>query len=171
MSPASPTPQNQHDGGASCRGCLPSGPSRRAFLERGALLGAVGVAGTVGLTACTDDIRAEDNAPSHHVGGTPTQAVQLAELPTGGLTTVQVEGRTLLISRPGESEVHAFSAVCTHQGCTVAPNVENGEDVFSCPCHGSHFDTATGAPYGGPAKKPLTEYTAAIDGDWVMVTL
>ncbi|MEV4901607.1 Rieske (2Fe-2S) protein [Citricoccus sp. NPDC055426] len=171
MTPASPTEQNQHDGGASCRGCVSSGPSRRAFLERGALIGAVGVAGAVGLTACTDDIRSEDSAPSHHIGGTPTQAVQLAELPVGGMTTAQVEGRTLLISRPGRDEVHAFSAVCTHQGCTVAPGVENGEDVFACPCHGSHFDTRTGEPYAGPAKKPLTGYTAAIDGDWVMVTL
>ncbi|GAA4765250.1 ubiquinol-cytochrome c reductase iron-sulfur subunit [Citricoccus nitrophenolicus] len=167
--PDSPTAQDpQHDGGARCNGC---GTSRRSFLERGALISAVGVASTVGLTACTDDIRAEDNAPSQHVGGTPTEAIQLAELPTGGLTTVKVEGRTLLISRPAEGEVHAFSAVCTHQGCTVAPNVENGEDVFSCPCHGSHFDTTTGVPYGGPAKQPLTEYTAGIDGDWVMVTL
>lgn len=165
------TGPSEHCGSASCRGCGTSGTSRRSFLERGALIGAVGVAGTVGLTGCTDDIRSEDSAPSHHVGGTPTQAVPLADLPAGGMTTVQVEGRTLLISRPGQDQVHAFSAVCTHQGCTVAPNRENGEDVFSCPCHGSHFDVTTGAPYAGPAKKPLTAYTAAIDGDWVMVTL
>lgn len=163
-----PAPHDQHDGDAPCGGC---GTTRRTFLERGALIGAVGVASTVGLTACTDEIRSEDNAPSHHVGGTPTQAVQLTALPTGGMTTVQVEGRTLLISRPDQDEVHAFSAVCTHQGCTVAPATENGEDVFSCPCHGSHFDVTTGEPYAGPAKKPLTEYTAAIDGDWVLVTL
>ncbi|WP_313817192.1 Rieske (2Fe-2S) protein [Citricoccus sp.] len=161
-------PQDQPDGGAPCGGC---GPSRRSFLERGALLGAVGVAGTVGLTACTDEIRAEDNAPSHHVGGSPTPAVELADLPVGGMTSVKVEGRTLLISRPAEDEVHAFSAVCTHQGCTVAPATENGEEVFACPCHGSHFDVVTGAPYGGPAQKPLTEYTATVDGDRVLVTL
>ncbi|MGM7667461.1 ubiquinol-cytochrome c reductase iron-sulfur subunit [Microbacterium sp. A93] len=171
MTSASPTPQNQHDGGASCRGCGTSGPSRRSFLERGALIGAVGVASTLGLTACTSDIRDEDNAPSHHLGGTPTEAVRVADLPTGGMTSVRLQGRTLLISRPAEDEVHAFSAVCTHQGCTVAPTEENGEDVFACPCHGSHFDVTTGEPYAGPAKKPLTGYTAAIDGDWVMVTL
>ncbi|XKH53967.1 Rieske (2Fe-2S) protein [Citricoccus nitrophenolicus] len=163
--------QDQHDAGAPCGGCDPSGSSRRAFLERGALLGAVGVAGTVGLTACTDEIRAEDNAPSHHVGGSPTPAVDLADLPFGGMTSVRVEGRTLLISRPEEDEVHAFSAVCTHQGCTVAPATENGEEVFACPCHGSHFDVTTGVPYGGPAQKPLTEYTATVDGDQVLVTL
>lgn len=167
--PGSPSAQDQHhDGGPPCGGC---GTSRRSFLERGALLGAAGVASTVGLTGCTDEIRAEDSVPSQPIGGTPARAVPVADLPTGGLTSVTVEGRTLLISRPAEDQVHAFSAVCTHQGCTVAPTAENGEEVFACPCHGSRFDVTTGEPYAGPAQKALTEYTAAIDGDWVMVTL
>lgn len=165
-SPDTPSPVE----GPPCRGCG-TGPSRRAVLRRGALAGAVGVVGAVGLTGCTDQIRAQDSAPSHHVGGTPTRAMPLADLPTGAMTSVALEGRTLLISRPTQDEVHAFSAVCTHQGCTVAPGEENGEQVFSCPCHGSHFDPTTGAPYAGPAKKPLTGYTAVIEGDWVLVTL
>ena len=153
----------------TCHCC--TAPTRRSFLERGALLSAVGVAGAVGLTACTDDIRSEDSAPSHHVGGTPTRALPLADLPVGAMTSVSLEGRTLLLSRPSRDEVHAFSAVCTHQGCTVAPGEENGERVFSCPCHGSHFDPATGEPYAGPADRPLTAYTAGIEDDWVLVTL
>jgi cytochrome b6-f complex iron-sulfur subunit len=151
-------------------GSPPARSSRRAFLERGAVLGAAGLA-TAGLAGCTDAIRRQDDAPSHHVGGTPTRAVRTDRLPVGTSASVQVEGRTLLLRREAEDVVHAFSAVCTHQGCTVAAVTEGGQDVFACPCHGSHFAVDTGVPFGGPARKPLTEFTAAVDGDWVMVTL
>lgn len=152
---------------AACGAC---GPSRRRFLERGVVLGAAGLA-TAGLAGCTDEIRSENDAPSHHVGGTPTRAVRAQHLQVGTSASVEVEGRTLLLRRAAEDVVLAFSAVCTHQGCTVAPATEAGRDVFACPCHGSHFEVETGEPFGGPASKPLTEFTAAVDGDWVTVTL
>lgn len=152
---------------AACGAC---GPSRRRFLERGVVLGAAGQARR-GQAGCTDEIRSENDAPSHHVGGTPTRAVRAQHLQVGTSASVEVEGRTLLLRRAAEDVVLAFSAVCTHQGCTVAPATEAGRDVFACPCHGSHFEVETGEPFGGPASKPLTEFTAAVDGDWVTVTL
>jgi cytochrome b6-f complex iron-sulfur subunit len=164
---ATPATRDQHDT-TTCTGC---GPSRRTFLGRGAVLGAVGVASSVGLTACTDDIRAENSAPSQHLGGTPTPVIAVGDLPVGEQASVAVDGRTLLLNRESEDTVKAFSAACTHQGCTVAPGQDQGRPTFACPCHGSHFDVATGAPYGGPAKKPLTEFTATVEGDSVMVTL
>jgi cytochrome b6-f complex iron-sulfur subunit len=163
-SDASPVPDAGPGGGCGC------GSSRRAFLERGALLGAAGLA-TVGLAGCTDELRNQQDAPSHHMGGTPTQALHADELPVGSSASVEVEGRTLLLRREAQDVVHAFSAVCTHQGCTVVPATEDGQDVFACPCHGSHFEVGTGMPFAGPAKKPLTEFSAAVDGDWVTVTL
>jgi cytochrome b6-f complex iron-sulfur subunit len=166
--PTPPTTLDRHGDGAACGGC---GTSRRAFLGRGAVIGAVGVATTVGLTGCTDDIRAEDSAPSAHLGGTPTPALPAGELPVGGQASVAIDGRTLLLHRESEDTVRAFSAVCTHQGCTVAPGQEQGRPTFACPCHGSHFDVATGVPYGGPARKPLTEFTATVDDGMVMVTI
>lgn len=48
----------------------------------------------------------------------------------------------------------AYSAVCTHAGCTVA--YSNGQ--LACPCHGSVFDPAKGAAVvNGPANRPLPE--------------
>ena len=48
----------------------------------------------------------------------------------------------------------AYSAVCTHAGCTVAYN--NGQ--LACPCHGSIFDPTNGAAVvSGPANRPLPE--------------
>lgn len=51
---------------------------------------------------------------------------------------------------------HLLSAKCTHLGCTVANQVNNG--LLLCPCHNSHFDINTGIPIpGSPAKLPLPE--------------
>jgi len=47
----------------------------------------------------------------------------------------------------------AFSAVCTHQQCTVA--YRGGQ--LACPCHGSIFDATNGEVVNPPAPQPLTE--------------
>ena len=50
----------------------------------------------------------------------------------------------------------AYSAVCTHQQCTVA--YQNQSGLIACPCHGSVFDPADGAAVvNGPAQTPLPE--------------
>jgi cytochrome b6-f complex iron-sulfur subunit len=55
----------------------------------------------------------------------------------------------------------AYSAICTHQGCTVA--YKNGQ--LACPCHGSVFDPADGAAViAGPAPKPLPEIPVKVQG-------
>jgi cytochrome b6-f complex iron-sulfur subunit len=59
----------------------------------------------------------------------------------------------------------AYSAVCTHQGCTVA--YKNGQLV--CPCHGSIFDPANGAAVvNGPAQRPLPELPVNVRGGEVV---
>jgi Rieske Fe-S protein len=45
----------------------------------------------------------------------------------------------------------ACSAVCTHAGCQV----EYSDGALHCPCHGSVFDSRTGAVRHGPATQPL----------------
>ena len=45
----------------------------------------------------------------------------------------------------------AFSAVCTHAGCTVG--YESG--VIVCPCHGGEYSAETGAVIAGPPPAPL----------------
>ncbi len=49
----------------------------------------------------------------------------------------------------------AFSAICTHLGCTVYAKLDDAGHI-SCPCHGSQFDPNNGAKVvGGPAGRPL----------------
>src|ERR687890_183689 len=59
----------------------------------------------------------------------------------------------------------AYSAICTHQGCTVA--YKNGN--LACPCHGSVFDPADGAAViAGPAPSPLPEIPVKVEGGEVV---
>ena len=59
----------------------------------------------------------------------------------------------------------AYSAVCTHQGCTVAYKDGN----LACPCHGSVFDPADGAAVvAGPAPRPLPEIPVKVQGSEVV---
>jgi Rieske Fe-S protein len=62
--------------------------------------------------------------------------------------------------------VVAFSAVCTHMGCTVAP--QGG--ILKCPCHGSTYDLATGDNTGGPAPRPLAKVSVTVQGGRVIET-
>ncbi len=59
----------------------------------------------------------------------------------------------------------AFSARCTHLGCTV----QRVADGFHCPCHGARFDPL-GRPVSGPARLPLPWFRLWLEPDgrlWV----
>lgn len=61
--------------------------------------------------------------------------------------------------------LYAISAVCTHLGCIVAAE---GEDGFHCPCHGSRFD-AHGKVVAGPAPRPLAYLELKLSPDGQLV--
>jgi cytochrome b6-f complex iron-sulfur subunit len=65
-----------------------------------------------------------------------------------------------------EAGLYAISAICTHLGCIVS---QNGEEGFHCPCHGSRFDEQ-GKVTQGPAPKPLMylQLRMAADGQLVV---
>ena len=68
--------------------------------------------------------------------------------------------------RHDESGFAALSLVCTHLGCTVQKETNDG---FRCPCHGSRFDES-GKRTQGPAKDPLPTLPIEIRSDghvWV----
>jgi Rieske Fe-S protein len=57
-------------------------------------------------------------------------------------------------------QIVAFTAICTHQGCTVNPEGAKLE----CPCHGSTYDAFTGQNTGGPAPTPLAAIPVTVSG-------
>jgi thiosulfate dehydrogenase [quinone] large subunit len=56
-----------------------------------------------------------------------------------------------IVIRNSDGSLVAFSAVCTHAGCTVG--YEGGQLV--CPCHGGTYSASTGQVTGGPPPAPL----------------
>ena len=95
----------------------------------------------------------------------PGVLAKLADVPVGGAVSASdANGKPMLICQPTAGAAVAFSAICPHQGCTVAPA---GKEL-GCPCHGSRFDLATGAVLNGPATSPLTKIDVTVqDGNVV----
>ena len=107
----------------------------------------------------------DSGEPSSSGAGAVAGLVALADVPVGGaVSATGADGDPLLVSQPTKGKVMAFSAICTHQGCTVAP----GDGTLNCPCHGSVYDMATGAVISGPAPDPLSEVAVTVqDGEVV----
>jgi Rieske Fe-S protein len=101
--------------------------------------------------------------PTASSGAGTERLAALADVPDGG--GIVLSDKRVVVTRTGE-EVHAFSATCTHQGCTVDGVTDGG---ITCPCHGSVFDAATGEVLQGPASAPLPPVeVAVVDGDVVL---
>lgn len=74
------------------------------------------------------------------------------ELKPGEGAVIEVNGQPVAGFRDSSGTLHTFSALCTHEECTVE---WNGEDhSWDCPCHGSRF-TGDGHVINGPAIEPL----------------
>jgi Rieske Fe-S protein len=62
----------------------------------------------------------------------------------------------------GVDGIVAFSAICTHLGCSVIAQ-PNADGHIVCPCHGSQFDPADGARVvKTPAPRPLPSLPIAL---------
>ena len=61
-------------------------------------------------------------------------------------------GSSILVNYNGTWK--AFSAICTHAGCTV--NYTSSE--LYCPCHRGYFSAVNGSVLGGPPPRPIPEY-------------
>ena len=65
------------------------------------------------------------------------------------------------------SSFDALSLVCTHEGCGM--NYQENNQILFCPCHGSKFDL-NGNVLQGPATRPVTKYTVAINNTTLTVS-
>jgi Rieske Fe-S protein len=138
--------------------------SRRKLL----LASAGAAAGVVTLAACGgSDTGATKSATGGASDGSAKALATLADVPLGGAVAAQgPDGRPVIVSQPTKGNVVAFSAICTHMGCTVAPH----GSILQCPCHGSTYDLATGKNTGGPAPKPLAKLSVKVSKGKVVET-
>ena len=76
----------------------------------------------------------------------------LTDVPTNSARIVKFNKRPAVLIHTEQGQYKAFSAVCTHLGCTV----QYGQDDqrLHCNCHGSVFDL-NGKNVAGPAPLPL----------------
>jgi thiosulfate dehydrogenase [quinone] large subunit len=101
--------------------------------------------------------------------GTPgKKIVRLTKLPVGKsfnfIHSAQGVPSVLFRTKTG---VFAYSAICTHQGCTVT--YKSASKKLVCPCHGAQFDPfANGSVTTGPAETPLAKVAVKVSGGWVV---
>ncbi|HEX2419339.1 MAG TPA: Rieske (2Fe-2S) protein [Micromonosporaceae bacterium] len=146
-----------------------AGTTRRTVLMG---VGAAGMSAAAAACGGEDSGSAEPSpepspsaaAPTSAVGGEPSGDVlaKLSDVPVGG--GIVLAEQKVVLTRPAEAEIKAFSAVCTHRGCTLA-EVKDG--TINCGCHGSKFSSQDGAVRTGPATKPLSTVEVKVDGDRV----
>ncbi|MBV9024197.1 MAG: Rieske (2Fe-2S) protein [Streptomycetaceae bacterium] len=84
---------------------------------------------------------------------------ETSEIPVGGGKLFANEH--VVVTQPSKGTFKAFSAICTHAGCTIA-QIKNG--TIDCPCHGSKFHIADGSVAQGPATKPLAPAKISVEG-------
>lgn len=127
-------------------------PTRRTVLLVGA-----GGAGAAVLAACSSG--GSSGGSGGTSGSTTPQRTgsaltALTDVEVGKCVAVKMpDGAPAVVSRPEPDKAVCFSAICTHQGCTVSPN---GSEL-DCPCHGSRFSALTGQVLNGPASRPLAK--------------
>ena len=150
--------------------------TRRGFIRLGAILGLGPVAASA-LAACGGGGGSAENEGGEAAGGSAVeggpkigkgQAIakqsEVAANTAFPFTDAETGQQSVLVHLE-DGEFAAYSAVCTHQACTVAYKDGN----LACPCHGSVFDPANGAEVlNGPASRALPEIPVRVENGRVV---
>jgi cytochrome b6-f complex iron-sulfur subunit len=109
---------------------------------------------------------ASSDASGEAATGTGGSAIaQESEVARGSAVTFKDGGKDAVLVHLDDGQFVAYSAICTHQGCTVAYR----DSQLACPCHGSVFDPANGAEVvSGPAQTPLPEIPVEVQDGQVV---
>ncbi|NMH80562.1 Rieske (2Fe-2S) protein [Pseudonocardia xinjiangensis] len=97
-------------------------------------------------------------------GATGTALTSTSDVPVGGGTIFA--DQQVVVTQPTAGEFKAFSAICTHQGCTVS---QVADGTIDCPCHGSRFAVADGSVVRGPAASPLPAKNITVEGTSIVL--
>ena len=125
-------------------------------LSRRTVLGVLGGGAVVTMTACGADDEVSDPNADIEPG---TEIAATADVPVG--SGVILEELKVVVTQPTEGTFLAFSAVCTHKGCTVG--TVSGDEIL-CPCHESVFSTEDGSVVNGPGERPLDKVDVEVKG-------
>jgi Rieske Fe-S protein len=141
---------------------MTQGSTRRTVLATGAAALVAGCSGTDtdgGSSTATSSAPAAADRQAAPAG---EELGRTADIPVGGGKVFTAQ--KVVVTQPKAGEFKAFSAVCTHQGCTVN-RVADG--AIECPCHGSAFRAEDGTVSRGPAQQPLETKRITVSGGTV----
>ena len=124
--------------------------------------GSTGSTGSTSTTPTTSG--AGSSSTSTPVARRPkgTRIGPASSVPVGGAAsfTDPQTGQPAYVVQPTAGKFVAFSAICTHAGCTVG--FQSGSPPeFVCPCHGSIYNATSGQVIQGPAVEALPSITLA----------
>ncbi|MGH3920314.1 MAG: Rieske (2Fe-2S) protein [Pseudonocardiaceae bacterium] len=108
------------------------------------------------------DAPAAPDAPS--AGSASQPLANTSDIPVGGGAVFP--DQEVVVTQPTPGDFKAFSAICTHQGCSVN-KVASG--TIDCPCHGSKYAIADGSVVNGPASKALAQRQITVSGDTIQL--
>ncbi|MFI5398575.1 MAG: ubiquinol-cytochrome c reductase iron-sulfur subunit [Candidatus Binatia bacterium] len=137
--------------------------SRRLFLEwfLGTTFGAVALAILYPVLRFVIPPEVAESATNRVLAGT------LSEMPSNSGKVFRFGSKPALVIRLPNGDVRAFTAICTHLGCTVQyrPDLQQ----IWCPCHNGRYNLQ-GVNVAGPPPRPLEQYAVAIKDDKVWVS-
>jgi Rieske Fe-S protein len=122
--------------------------------RRGVLAAGLAGAGAVALAACGSSSGSSSGGAAGGGSDAKTggeKVMSLSKVQVGSSASARIGSDPVLVFRDGQDSAVCFSAICTHQGCTVNPDGTK----FVCPCHLSMYDARTGKVLQGPAPSPL----------------
>jgi len=101
------------------------------------------------------------------IAAAPKKIVKLSKFPVGSAQKfVAANGAPAYLFRT-KAGVFAYSAICTHQGCTVE-YLKAGKKLV-CPCHLGSFDPfKSGRVVSGEPERPLDKISVSIKSDWIV---
>jgi thiosulfate dehydrogenase [quinone] large subunit len=135
--------------------------------RRGVMRGAAVAAGAI-LASIAGKSFATTSAPMNTAANKAgKKIVKLASLKVGGTKNfIAASGAPAVLFRT-KNGVFAYSAICTHQGCTVDYSAQY--KALLCPCHGAMYDPFSDAKVlSGPTNRPLDKVKVAVSGDWIV---
>lgn len=123
-------------------------PAQPAPLPRGPAATPTAAANTNGTTAASG---------AGLIGNVAALAPNSAKL-----FTDPASGQPAVLIHLPDGQFVSYSAVCTHEGCTVG--YDASRHLLVCPCHRAVFDPAHGAQgISGPSRQPLPTLSVRID--------
>jgi nitrite reductase/ring-hydroxylating ferredoxin subunit/uncharacterized membrane protein YphA (DoxX/SURF4 family) len=101
------------------------------------------------------------------VSAGPAKIIEDSALAVGKIHNFTSKSGSPAVLFKSKTGVYAYSAVCTHEGCTVQYN--SASKNLQCGCHGAVFDPGKdGTVVTGPTNKPLPKIKVAVEGAWIV---